>query len=241
MRDLPPRRRSPAPAWTRPVTERLTPAITALVVAQTAVGLFYGAIKPIQPFFEAHLALGPGMLRGEFWQPLTALFVHFDFLSFVFNMIGLWFVGASIERTSGTRRFLQLFFTAGILGFVAMGLVGRASRSFVIGGGCSYAVLALFVAFGKMYNRTSVQVLGALHLQARYLALILVGWSVIAELAQGNWAGLAATLVATAVGFALSGGTFADLLSPLRSRRLRRRYQILDGGQSKSKKRPTLN
>jgi membrane associated rhomboid family serine protease len=235
MRDLPPRRRSsPAPAWTRPVTERLTPAITALVVAMAAVGAFYGTIKVSQPFFVAHLALGPGLLHGEIWQPVTALFVHFDFLGFVFNVIGLWYVGAFIERTNGTRRFLQLFFTAGILGFVAMGLVGHVTRAFVIGGGCSYAVLALFVAFGKMYNRTPVQILGALHLQARYLAAGLVAWAVIAELTQANWGGLTASLVATAVGFGSAGGGFGDLLALFRGRRLRRRYQVLDGGQSKA-------
>jgi membrane associated rhomboid family serine protease len=233
MPDLPPRRRRPpAPSWTRPVTDRLTPAIKILVIADTLIFLFYVMVREIRPLIEAHLALGPGMLRGELWQPLTALFVHLDALGFIFNMIGLWFVGAFIERTRGTRSFLQIFFAAGVLGFVAMALVGRVAKSYGLGDGCSYAVLALFVAFGKMYDRTPAQVLGGLTLQARYLAMILVGWALVADLMRGNWPGLAASLVATAVGFVLAGGGPRDLLSLLRTRWLRRRYRVLDGGQS---------
>jgi membrane associated rhomboid family serine protease len=235
MPDLPPRRRSSAPPqWTRPITERLTPAVKILVIAETAMFLFYVMVKELRPVFEAHLALGPGMLHGEIWQPLTALFVHLDPLTFIFNLIGLWFVGAFIERTNGTRRFVQLFFTAGILAFVAMGLVSRF-WSHGLGDGCSYAVLALFVAFGKMYDRQPAQILGGLTLQARYLAMILVGWSLIADLASGNWPALAASLVAALVGFFLAGGSLSDLLSVFRARRLRRRYRVLDGGQSPSR------
>jgi membrane associated rhomboid family serine protease len=232
MRDLPPRRRAPAPAWTRPITERLTPTVKALVVIQTLVYLFYIFVEQVHPLFERHLALGPGMLRGEVWQPVTALFVHFQALTLVFNLIGIWFIGAFIERTNGSRKFLRLFFAAGILGFVAMGLVMRfspASR----GEGSTYAVLALFVAFGRTYDRSPAQVLGGLVMQARHLAMLLVGFSVIVDLARGDWASLAATLVASAVGFLLAGGGFGDLIGLLRAKRLRRRYRVLDGGQLK--------
>jgi membrane associated rhomboid family serine protease len=232
MRDLPPRRRSgTSSGWTRPITDRLTPAIKILVIAQAVMFLFYVFVREIRPLFEAHLAVGPGFMHGELWQPLTALFVHFDVLGFIFNLIGLWFVGAFIERTNGTQRFLRLFFTAGILSFIAMGLVA-SFRGYGRGDGCSYAVLALFVAFGRMYDRTPTQVLGGLTLQARHLAMILVGWSVIADLMRGDWPGLAASVVSTVVGFVLAGGGLGELLSLLRAKRLRRRYRVLDGGQA---------
>ena len=126
MRDLPPRRRAPAPAWTRPIIERLTPTIKVLVVIQTVVYLFYAVVREIRPVVEAHLALGPGMImNGELWQPVTSMFVHLNALTFLFNMIGLWFVGAFLERSIGMRRFLVLFFTSGILAMVAMGLMMR--------------------------------------------------------------------------------------------------------------------
>jgi membrane associated rhomboid family serine protease len=235
MRDLPPRRRAPAPTWTRPITERLTPTIKALVVIQTLVYGLYAVVREVRPLFESHLALGPGMVHGEFWQPLTSMFVHLNFLTFVFNLIGLWFVGAFIERTMGMRRFLVLFFGSGILAMVAMGLMMRF-KTYSLGEGCTYAVLALFVAFGRMYNRAPAQILGGLVMQARYLSLLLVGFAVVVDLMRGDWASLTATLVASAAGFVLAGRGLGDFIGLWRARRLRRRYRVLDGGQPKGKR-----
>ena len=234
MRDLPSRRRPPAPAWTRPIAERLTPIVKALVLIQAVLFLFYVFVRDAQPVFRAHLAMGPGFFHGELWQPVTALFVHTNALSFIFNLIGLWFVGAFIERTNGSRRFLSLFFTAGILAFVAMGLVGRLT-TFALGEGSSFAVLALFVAFGRMYDRAPAQILGGLVMQARNLALLLVGFSIAMDLWRADWASLAATLVSSGVGFVMGGTGFigiGDALALFRARRLRRRYRVLDGGQA---------
>jgi membrane associated rhomboid family serine protease len=172
------------------------------------------------------------MLHGEYWQPLTSMFVHLNALTLVFNLIGLWFVGAFIERTIGMRRFLVLFFTSGILAMVAMGLVMRV-KIYSLGEGCTYAVLALFVAFGRMYDRAPAQILPGMVMQARYLTLILVGFAFVVDLVRGDWPSLAATLVATAAGFALAGGGFGDFIGLWRARRLRRRYQVLDGGKPK--------
>jgi len=221
----------------RPVTERLTPAVKILVIVQAVVFCFYALVREARPFIEAHLALGPGFLHGELWQPVTALFVHLDWLGFIFDMIGLWFVGAFIERSNGTRRFLQLFFTAGILSFVTLGLVGGLFKSYGLGDGCSAAALALFVAFGKMYGRAPAQILPGMVMQARYLTWLLVGFALVADLSRLNWAGMAATLVACAVGYLMAGGGLRDLLALFKARRLRRRYRVLDGGQSRAGKK----
>jgi membrane associated rhomboid family serine protease len=217
----------------RPITERLSPAVKVLVIIQAFLFSLYALPPgdPLGPFFQRHLALGPGFWHGELWQPVTALFIHLDGLGFVFDLIGLWFVGAFIERNIGTRRFLQLFLVSGILAYVAMAGVSYF-RSVGLGDGCSYAVLAVFVAFGKMYNRTPAQILGGLTLQARLLALVLFAWALVAELVRMNWGGVAAVLVASAVGFIVGGGGISDLIALARSRRVRRRYRVLDGGQS---------
>jgi membrane associated rhomboid family serine protease len=234
MRDLPPRRRTSAPAWTRPIAERLTPSVKVLVLIQAVLFFFYALVRDARPLIQAHLAMGPGFFHGEVWQPVTALFVHSNPLGFVFNLIGLWFVGAFIERTNGTRRFLTLFFSAGILSFVAMALVARFT-AFGLAEGSSFAVLALFVAFGRMYDRAPAQILGGLVMQARNLALLLVGFSVAVDLWRADWASLAATLVCAGVGFVMGGSGFigiGDALALFRARRLRRRYRVLDGGQT---------
>jgi membrane associated rhomboid family serine protease len=198
--------------------------------------LFYAAyvfIREARPFLAAHMAVGPGIFQGEVWQPLTALFVHFDLLGFVFNLIGLWFVGATIERTQGTRRFASLFLLSGVLCNVAIAGVShlRVYRAGDVFEGSSYAVLALFVAFGRIYDRTPAQILGGLFLQARHIAAIFVAWSALVALGRGDWAMLAATIVASAVGYFGAGpGGFSGIWDAFKLRRLRHRYQVIDGG-----------
>ena len=102
----------------------MTPAIKVLVIANAAIYLLYVFVKEVRPLMLEHLAVGEHMLR-EPWQPVTALFVHLDPLSVVFNphRSAAGSSARSSRRTQGTRRFLALFFGAGILGNIAIGLV----------------------------------------------------------------------------------------------------------------------
>src|SRR5688572_3055936 len=119
-------RRGGEPSWMRPITERLSPVIKALVIAETLIFVFYVMVQGLKWFFVEHLALSAAALRGEVWQPVTALFVHLEGFSFFFSLIGLWFFGAAVERQLGTRRFLILFLGSGVAANVAMGLVATA-------------------------------------------------------------------------------------------------------------------
>jgi membrane associated rhomboid family serine protease len=212
------------------VASRMTPAIKALVIANTAVYMMYVFVKEVRPVMLEHLAVGESMLH-EPWQPLTAMFVHFDPLSFVLNMVGLWFVGAFIERTQGTRRFLTLFFGAGIAANVAIGLVASVYGARGLYAGTSAAVLALFVAFARIYGPAPTQVLGSLSLKAHHLAMIFVAWAVVADLLRRDLASLAGTLVVTALGYVLAApGGLREAYDTFRARRLRQRYKVLDGG-----------
>lgn len=240
MSDFPPRRSAGRPptgsSWTRPIVERLSPAVKALVIANALVYAAYVLVAPLRPFITAHLALGPGFLRGEVWQPLTALFVHRDLLAFVFDIIGIWFVGATLERIQGTRRLTIVFFVSGVLSNVATALVSHL-RPFGAGDvfdGCSSAVLALFVAFGRIYGRTPAQIIGGLFLQARTIAIIFVVWAALASVARGDWATLAATIVTTIVGYlAAAPGGLREAWGSFKIRRLKRRYRVIDGGARK--------
>jgi membrane associated rhomboid family serine protease len=225
----------------RPITDRLSPVIRALVIIDAVLFLFYTAVTPARVFFQEHLALGPAFYRGEAWQPLTAQFVHLDFLGFAFNIIGLWFVGATVERTLGTRRFLIVFFVSGVAAALVTVLVFRVTGELRLIAGCSSAVLALFVAFGAAFGRTPTRVLGGLVLEARTLTAILVGFALVADLANGSVAQLAGDVMAILLGYVLAGGRGQDLIrlfGGMRAKRARRRYQVLEGGRSASGRRP---
>jgi len=223
----------------RPLTERLSPVIRNLVIAQAVLFFLYVMAAGLRAPITVHLALGPLVATGELWQPVTSLFVHLEWWSFVFDLIGLWFVGATIEQVLGRRRFFLLFFGAGLAANVAVAFVMAAMRWSGVYAGCGDAILALFVALGVVYGPTQVRVLGPLVLQARVLSAILVGLSVIGALSQAAWPSLAGTLVAVGVAFFVSGGKWGSLTSWLgRFRRKRRSVlEVLEGGRGKGSKK----
>ena len=226
--------RHPAPAWLRPFTQRLSPTIRNIVIAESVLfGLFIMA-APLRVPIVSHLGLGPGLMAGEVWQPLTSLFVHTDFVFFFFNMLGLWFVGASIEQTYGRWRFLLIFLGTGlaanlvIAAFIALGIpMGNQ--------GCGDSVLALFVALGVAYGRTQIRVWGQLVLQARVLAWIFVGLAVVSMMLQRAWFHLLATLVAIALAYVLAGGKVGPILAILvrPSGKRRSSLGVMEGGRAK--------
>jgi membrane associated rhomboid family serine protease len=218
----------------RPITDRLTQAVKVLVIADTLLFFFAVFVERAHQFFRDHLAVGPGFMAGELWQPLTALFVHLDPLSFLFSMLGLWFVGASIERTWGTRRFLALFLVTGVVSNVVIGVVAWLLRTPQPSAGCGNAVLGLFVAFGTIFDRTPARLLGALVLEARVVAALLVGFALLVNITQGAWAWAAGDVTAALISYVMAGGRGEGLRrmwGGMRAKRSRRRYQVLEGGR----------
>ncbi len=229
----------------RPVTDRLSPTITALIVISTVLFALYAVVPPSRMFIHEHLALGEGVwTRLELWQLVTSLFFHLDGITFIFGMIGLWFVGAAMERELGRRRFLLLFFGSGILANVAIAAVSLLLRRFELFGGSSMAVLALFVAFGRVYNRTPARLLGTMVMEARTLTFILVGFALVADLWRWSIPSVAGDLVSVAAGYLLSGGRgagLAALWARLRKRKPRRRFSVVEGGKDEQRRSRYLN
>jgi membrane associated rhomboid family serine protease len=231
----------------RPVTERLSPTVTVFVVLSALMFAFYGVVKhpAARMFVEAHLALSPAaVLSGEVWQLVTALFVHLDGFPFFLDMVGLWWVGATLERDMGRRKFLVLFFVPAVVANAVMVLLSIRFGSDGLYPGCSLAVLGLFLAFGKIYNRTPVRVFGALVLEARFLVAILVGFSLLADIARHSLVALVGDIVALTLAYLLVGGRGAglgSLFDRLRGGKRRRRFQVVEGGKSEDRRANYLN
>jgi membrane associated rhomboid family serine protease len=231
----------------RSITDRFTPAVKTVVIADVAIYLFYVLVRQSRGFMQTHLALGPRFFLGELWQPVTSLFVHLDFLGFLLGMIGLWYIGGFIERTRGSQRCFALFVAAGVLANIAIAGVYLLMHVNPVwyDDGATFGVVALFVAFGRLFGRERAQLmLTNLTVQARYLTIIVVVWFALASIARGNWPALAGLFVATAVGYlgAAPGGmsslrlAFDQMRDRMKARRLRRRFGVLEGGGRRSKK-----
>lgn len=63
-------------------------------------------------------AIHPTIVIDEPWRLLSAMFVHFGVLHLFMNMSALISLGAVIERTFGSARFVITFVGTGIFGFV---------------------------------------------------------------------------------------------------------------------------
>jgi len=50
----------------------------------------------------------------HWWQPVSYMFMHGNFTHILFNMYSLWLFGTAVERNLGTKRYLILYFVAGL-------------------------------------------------------------------------------------------------------------------------------
>lgn len=67
--------------------------------------------EKIYDLFAMHYVENP-MFKP--WQIVTHIFMHGSVQHILFNMIGLWMFGSSVEQMIGIKKFLILYFIAGI-------------------------------------------------------------------------------------------------------------------------------
>ncbi|MDX2019100.1 MAG: rhomboid family intramembrane serine protease [Deltaproteobacteria bacterium] len=232
----PPERQPPLPEWLRPVAQRFSPFIKWLVIVETLAYFMYATAPAARDFIVSQLALGPNMATGKFWQPVSALFVHVDPLTFAINIIGVWFLASAMEVALGRARFLLVFFVPAILGHLAQGVASALLGNVFVAAGCGLSVLAVIVAFGVHYDRTPARIWGRLILPARGFAALLVLFSLSVELVSHRWPAMVGTVVSVLMSYVLCGGKGEPIAppKPARPSRPRVQMQVLEGGKGKT-------
>jgi rhomboid protease GluP len=69
-----------------------------------------------QPAYTLLSQTGYGFFGGDWWQPVTAMFVHFDIFHIGFNMIALYYFGRLNEISYSKGEYIAIYFAAGLLG-----------------------------------------------------------------------------------------------------------------------------
>lgn len=153
------------------------------------------------------------VLHGEIWRVATYGLVNQPSLWFVIDMAMIIWFGRELEKFFGRRVFLKLFGALYFIPPVALTLVGVWWPSMLAGqtGG-----LALFVALATLYPG----VMMLFNIQAKWIAMILVGIYSLIALSDRNWTSLI-TLWST-TGFAHAFVRHAQGSFTLPSLRLRR-------------------
>ncbi len=98
------------------VTYALLAAIGLVFVGQILIAPRAG---DFDPFLEFGAKVNELIAQGELWRLVTPIFIHGSLLHFFFNAYALYILGREMEAAYGARRFLLLFFFAGVSGVVA--------------------------------------------------------------------------------------------------------------------------
>lgn len=90
----------------------------------------------------------PSQIFDKPWTVVTSIFMHADFPHLFFNMFALFVFGIQLESAIGSRRFLVLFFLAGVVGNV--GYMVTSSNPDIPALGASGAVFGIVGAMAVM-------------------------------------------------------------------------------------------
>ena len=82
------------------------------------------------------------IVRGWYWQLLTSMFVHVDFLHLFLNMLFLLIFGVRAEELFSEDEFFAIYFASGLLGNFLTLLMALDTRS----AGASGAIFGMFGA-----------------------------------------------------------------------------------------------
>lgn len=158
---------SSLPRW--PVTYWLIAALVGAFALQCIVDV-YGPKTILQ-----WLALTPEAAKsGWIWQLITFQFLHGSFTHLLFNVLGLYWFGTSVERILGPKRYLIAYFSAGVVGgclqlLMMLVLPGLQGTSVV---GASAGIEGLFALFCLTHPTAIINVMMVLPVPARVLFFI---------------------------------------------------------------------
>ncbi|HET9305063.1 MAG TPA: rhomboid family intramembrane serine protease [Candidatus Sulfotelmatobacter sp.] len=173
-----------------------TRAVTWLLGINTGIFLLMALLGvariSVESFVNLYFGLMPALVvqHGWIWQIVTYSFIHFGFMHWFGNMLGLWMFGAAIEQAWGSRRFLELYF---------IGVIGAAvttvaiSYAHVLGSplqttvGASGGVFAILMAFGMLFADNEIMMIPFPFLiKAKYFVGILIVATLALAMAGGG-------------------------------------------------------
>ncbi|MHC4271033.1 MAG: rhomboid family intramembrane serine protease [Planctomycetota bacterium] len=130
---------------------KLTPAVKWLLIINVAVFMVSAIIRPLGALIYTWFQLDASSLFQalQLWRVITYQFLHDPQYVFhlFFNMLGLFFLGPTLERTWGTKRFLTFYLTCGAAGgFFYLLLVAIGFLQPLPMVGASGAILGLLAA-----------------------------------------------------------------------------------------------
>jgi membrane associated rhomboid family serine protease len=176
----------------------ITPAVKYLLIINIGVfvieqvtGIPLRNIFALQADWANHLAVG---------QLFTYMFVHANLNHLLMNMLTLFFIGPTVERTLGSYRFFVLFYLSGILGGLGWSLLAPTGSACL---GASGAVMGVLGAFGALYPNSKLLLWFVLPVKTWMLVIGLAIWELSEMIGDQKVGGIAnaAHLIGGIAGF----------------------------------------
>jgi membrane associated rhomboid family serine protease len=144
-----------------------------LIMINVAVYLFFNLFPQwkillclnVVYFFDYHL----------YWQIGTYMFVHENLMHLIFNMIGLFFFGFTVEKALGSKEFILMYLLCGVLsGISSVFLYRLLGFDGVVLLGASGAIYSLLFAYAVLFPRSRIYIWGILPVPAPLLVICYV-------------------------------------------------------------------
>lgn len=137
-----------------PVTRNILIINVIMFIATLVAGFRSGGALEANIMDRLFALYPPTSPSFRWWQPITYMFMHADFMHILCNMYTFVMFGSIVERAVGSKRFLGFYLITG-LGAVALHLVvmylffpAQADTPMV---GASGAIYGILVAFAMLY------------------------------------------------------------------------------------------
>ena len=157
------------------------------------------------------------IVAGELWRLVTPLFVHtpVGVGHILVTLLGLYFLGHSLEESWGGRRFVRFLLTTGILAYAVQLLAAFALPAYFrqrlvpdMWYGAMPVVDAIAIAWALSFKGRTVHLFFALPISSRGLLLFVIGMNVLMVIAGAlNLAGHVALFAGMGGGWLFGGGS----------------------------------
>lgn len=101
------------------LTHILISVMVAIFLLEIYLGYAYGE-KAVSALFQNYGFSLAGFLSGNWWTPLTSIFLHASPEHLLLNMFAFYFFGRVVEQQLGWKKMLLIFIGTGIAGDVAL-------------------------------------------------------------------------------------------------------------------------
>ena len=153
----------------------LPPAVKNLLIINIIV--FFGTELIGDPMYQWFALFPIGSRFFRWWQFVTHMFMHGNFMHIFFNMWSLFVFGPLLERLWGSKKFLIFYFVCGLGAALCHELVLLMQPvSNIPTVGASGAIYGLLLGFGMLYpNYELTLVFPPVSLKAKWFVIIFAG------------------------------------------------------------------